>query len=154
MKKVLRNGYIRDGRSPLPGKEITSKIMSSIKAKNTLPELLFRKALFANGIRGYRCHYKKAVGKPDICFVNRKIAIFINGCFWHGCPKCKKKMPTTNSLFWETKINKNIERDQRKAQELTNAKWRVLIFWECEVKNNIKDCFREVKKTIEGNKCR
>jgi len=101
--------YIRDGRAPLPQNEITSRIMSSIKDKNTKPELIIRKALWEKGIRGYRLHWKKAPGKPDIAFPSKKVAIFVNGCYWHRCPHCKLSLPKTNSEFWKNKFQKNIE---------------------------------------------
>ena len=75
--------YIRDGRSPVPKKEATSKVMSANKGKDTNPELLLRKELWKNNIKGYRLHWKKVPGSPDIAFPKKKLAIFINGCFWH-----------------------------------------------------------------------
>lgn len=92
--------YIRDKRSPKPKNAAVSKVMSANKAKNTKPEMLFRKALWAEGIRGYRCNYKNAPGRPDIAFPKKKIAIFVNGCFWHGCPYCKMPLPKNNTEFW------------------------------------------------------
>lgn len=73
--------YIRDGRAPIPEKEATSHIMSSIKDRNTKPELILRKALWYNGVKGYRKHWKKVPGRPDIAFPGKKLAVFVNGCF-------------------------------------------------------------------------
>jgi len=130
--------YSIDKRSPTPVNEARSKIMSSIKSKNTKPELLLRKGLWNYGIRGYRLHWKKVPGKPDIVFVSKKIAIFVNGCFWHRCPNCNPSAPKHNSEFWATKFKKNIERDLSKSHELKNLGWKVMTIWECELKIDIK----------------
>ena len=135
MKKINKeNKYIRDGRAPIPEKEITSKIMSRIKGKDTKPELILRKALCKAGLRGYRLHYKKVPGRPDIAFVEKKIAIFVNGCFWHRCPYCNPPFPKTHQDFWHAKFKKNIERDKRKYKELEKLSWIVIVVWGCEVK--------------------
>ncbi|MBT6568273.1 MAG: hypothetical protein HON19_05160 [Flavobacteriales bacterium] len=83
---IKQKKYTRDGRAPIPDKEITSRLMSSIKDKNTKPELAIRKAMWNNGVKGYRLHWKKVPGKPDIAFPSKKVAIFVNRCYWHRCP--------------------------------------------------------------------
>ena len=144
MKKV----YIRDKRSPVPLNENVSRVMSSNKAKNTKPELKLRKALYADGIRGYRLNWKKVPGKPDIAFPGRKIGIFINGCYWHRCPYCELSLPKTNTDFWREKFKKNIKRDKKKEKELLDLGWTVLVFWECKIKTNIKDCINKIKVNL------
>ncbi|MGB8215001.1 MAG: very short patch repair endonuclease [Anaerolineales bacterium] len=141
----MNKKYIRDGRAPIPENEITSKVMSSIRAKNTKPELMLRKALFNNGLSGYRLHWKKAPGHPDISYPGKKLAIFVNGCFWHRCPYCNPPFPKTHREFWSEKFKKNVERDQRKIEELNNNGWKVLVFWECQVENDIQNCVEIVK---------
>jgi len=128
--------YIRDGRAPIPVKESTSRIMSSIKDRDTKPELILRKALWHNGIKGYRIHWKKVPGRPDIAFPGKKLAVFVNGCFWHRCPFCKPPMPKSHSDFWTNKFNKNIKRDQGKIDQLKKIGWETMIIWECQLKNN------------------
>lgn len=128
--------YIRDGRAPIPVKENTSRIMSSIGYKNTKPELLLRRALHKEGIKGYRLHLKNIPGKPDISFVKKKIAVFVNGCFWHRCPLCQPNIPKSNIEFWEQKFDSNIERDKKKKDELGALGWRVLTIWECQIKKD------------------
>ena len=140
--------YARDGRAPIPENENISKVMSANKAKNTNPELLFRKTLWNNGIKGYRLHWKNIPGRPDIAFVGKKIAIFINGCFWHRCPNCNPSMPKTNIEFWEDKFKKNIARDKKKKQELEDEGWKVIIIWECEIKNSIDKCLNKVNSLL------
>lgn len=129
--------YSRDERSPKPLNETVSKYMRSNKSKNTKPEILFRKALWNAGVRGYRLHWKKAPGKPDIAFPGKKIAIFLNGCFWHRCPKCNLSLPKNNRSFWEEKFSRNVERDQEKITALENENWTVITIWECELKEDI-----------------
>lgn len=91
--------YLRDGRAPIPDSEITSRVMSSNKGKNTKPEILMRDALRQIGIPGYRLHWKKAPGRPDIAYPGKKIAIFVHGCYWHRCPHCDLPLPKTNTEF-------------------------------------------------------
>lgn len=122
--------------------------MRSNKGKNTKPEIVFRKALWADGIRGYRLHWNKAPGKPDIAFPKRKIAIFINGCYWHRCPKCKLQLPKHNRDFWKTKFERNKERDSEKLLALAQDNWRVLVIWECELKKNLYEQILRVQALL------
>lgn len=142
--------YIRDGRAPIPDKEITSKIMSSIKSKNTKPEVTLRKHLWSNGIRGYRLHWKKVPGKPDIVFPGKHLAIFVNGCFWHRCPRCSPALPRSNSEFWRNKFDRNVIRDEIKRNELNKLGWKVMTIWECEIKNDLDAQVDKIKKELEG----
>ena len=113
------------------------KNMSRIHGKNTSPELKLRKMLWESGIRGYRVHYKLP-GKPDIVFTRKKIAVFVDGCFWHKCPVCFRP-PATNAEFWNEKLQKNVERDLKVTRELEELGWTVLRFWEHEVKKTPED---------------
>lgn len=143
--------YVRDKRSPKPSSRIASKMMSSIRAKNTKPEIVFRKLLWNNGIRGYRLHLKNITGRPDISFPGKKIAIFINGCYWHRCPKCNLSLPKSNTSFWEQKFKKNKLRDEIKEDALRNSGWEVFVFWECEIKENPYTLIEEVKSYMHRN---
>ncbi len=138
--------YCRDSRSPIPKNEQTSKTMSAIKAKNTKPELLLRKALWHSGVKGYRLHWKKVPGRPDIVFPGKKIAIFVNGCFWHRCPICNPSLPKTNVDFWADKFTKNVKRDKLKTQALEELGWIVLTIWECEIKKELDMQVERIKK--------
>lgn len=111
-----------------------SRCMSRIRGKNTKPELALRKALWAKGLR-YRIHYNLP-GRPDIVFPGKRVAVFVDGCFWHGCPE-HGVHPKTNASFWKQKIAGNIERDSRVTSELKSLGWVVLRFWEHEVNDNI-----------------
>ncbi len=94
--------------------EATRHVMQANKSKNTKPELKVRAALRAAGLPGYRLHWKAAPGKPDICYPGRKVAIFVNGCFWHRCPYCALSTPKTNVEFWTAKFERNRARDRHR----------------------------------------
>ena len=127
--------------------------MSQIKGKNTKPEELVRKYLFSQGF-GYRKNDKRLPGSPDIVLPKYKTVIFINGCFWHGHRDCKYFVwPKSNEEFWRNKIYSNIERDIRKTKQLTGLGWKVIIVWECELKNDkILDTLNQVIVKIKEDK--
>lgn len=115
-------------------KKTRSYNMSQIKGKNTRPELLVRKFLFANGFR-YRLHDKKLPGKPDIVLPKYKTVIFVNGCFWHGHENCKYfVVPKSRTEWWLNKINSNITNDIKKHSALLTQGWEIITIWECELK--------------------
>ena len=108
--------------------------MSRIKGKDTKPEMLVRKFLFAEGFR-YRLHDKKLPGKPDVILPKYKTVIFVNGCFWHGHQNCKYfVVPKTRTEWWLNKINTTIANDKKVTTALQNIDWKVIIVWECELK--------------------
>jgi len=112
-------------------KDKRSKIMRSIKSKDTKPELIVRKLLTQLGYR-YRLHRKDLPGKPDIAFISRKKAVFVHGCFWHGHLNCKiSHIP--ESEFWRNKLSKNQERDLKASSAMLESGWETLIVWECEL---------------------
>ena len=109
--------------------EKRSEMMSRIGGKNTKPEVLVRKALHAAGYR-FRLHRKDLPGTPDIVLPGRRLAIFVNGCFWHGHQDCRlAKVPSTRTEFWAEKLRRNRERDQQAIDELRAKNWRVLVVW-------------------------
>ena len=110
-------------------KEKRSRIMSAIRSKNTKPELALRSALWAEGLR-FRIHYGEE--KIDIAFPSKKLAIFVDGCFWHGCP-IHSHIPKTNQDYWRPKLKKNLERDAAKNERLKKIGWKVKRFWEHEL---------------------
>jgi DNA mismatch endonuclease (patch repair protein) len=138
--------FIRDRRSPTPSNVMTSRVMSHNKAKNTGPEIILRSALWTNGFRGYRLHWKKTPGSPDIVYTIKKVAIFVNGCFWHRCPYCKPHSPQTNTSFWNNKFVANAERDKRKTDQLIQLGWRVITIWECQVKKDLDEQLDKISK--------
>ena len=140
--------YLRDGRAPIPENEVTSKVMASNKDRNTKPEILFRKALWNHGIKGYRLHWKKAPGRPDICWPGKKVAVFVNGCYWHRCPYCDLPLPKSNTKWWKEKFEKNKLRDARKLQELQDMGWSTITIWECRIKQGVDGPIREVQNLL------
>ena len=112
--------------------------MSHISGKETKPEILVRKFLFANGFR-YRKNVKSLRGAPDIVLPKYKTAIFIHGCFWHGHEGCpKSKLPQTRRDFWGKKISENVKRDKKDIQLLQKEDWNIITIWQCEISNSQK----------------
>lgn len=129
--------------------EQRSRCMARIKGSDTKPELLLRKALWAKGLR-YRLKYKVRgrflEGRPDLVFPGRKLAVFVDGCFWHGCPKHATK-PKKNADFWAKKLDRNVERDKEVNEILRQQGWQVVRVWEHEVR---RDLSTVVKKIIHA----
>jgi len=100
--------------------------MSAIRSENTKPELALRKALWSQGLR-FRIYHGRE--KIDIAFPSKKLAVFVDGCFWHGCP-IHSHIPKSNQSYWRPKLRKNIERDKEKDERLRIAGWTVIRFWE------------------------
>lgn len=131
-------------------KKQRSYCMSRIRGKNTTPELLLRKALSGAEIRGYRLNYR-IFGTPDVAFPKKKVAIFIDGCFWHKCPKCFRK-PSSNRLYWTAKLKENVKRDKSVDSELKKTGWKVIRIWEHElqkekiIKHKILDKIKDGRK--------
>lgn len=109
--------------------------MSGIKAKDTKPEMIIRKALHAAGFR-YWLHVRDLPGKPDLVFPKYKAVIFVHGCFWHRHDCRYFKLPGTRTEFWRDKISANHNRDIRQQAQLRAAGWRVLVVWECVTRRN------------------
>jgi DNA mismatch endonuclease (patch repair protein) len=126
-----------------------SNQMRAIKSKNTTPEMILRKALFKRGLR-YRIHYKKLTGKPDIVLVKKKVVIFCDSEFWHGGQNWedKKNRIKANREYWIPKIEKNIERDKINNYELNRLGWKVLRYWEKDIKKNIEIIVAEIIKVL------
>ena len=124
--------------------------MAAIKSKNTKPEIAVRKLLHSLGYR-FRLHRKDLPGSPDIVLPKYKTVIFVHGCFWHRHKNCKyATSPKTREEFWENKFKQNVERDKNNFKELKNLNWKVLVLWECEVKN-IQNISVEIIETLNNN---
>ena len=120
--------------------------MSRIKSKNTKPELLVKKYLYAKGVR-YKSSKRKLIGNPDLVIKKYKLALFVHGCFWHAHKNCKHfRYPKSNIDFWKNKIEGNIKRDEKVLNELSRLSFLIFTIWECEVKNYN---FRTLDKFIE-----
>ena len=121
--------------------------MSKISGQETKPEIIVRKFLFSNGFR-YRKNVKTLPGKPDIVLPKFKTVIFVHGCFWHGHTCKAGKLPETRKEFWTNKISDTIERDKRNINELSNMGWKVIVVWQCKLKNK-EEKDRRLHKLIE-----
>ena len=129
--------------------EQRSKLMSKIKSRNTKPEILLRKALWKEGIR-YRVSNKKIIGKPDISIKKHKLAIFVDGEFWHGYNWSEKKQKIkSNREYWIKKIEGNIARDKKNNQKLKEKGWIVIRYWEKQIRNSLSDCVEQIKLEIK-----
>lgn len=125
------------------------EIMSHIKSQNTSIELLVRQQLFASGLR-YRINYKQLPGKPDIVFTKKKVAIFINGCFWHGHNiGCRySHVSQSRTEYWTEKINRTKVRDKQHIDDLEASGWHVLIVWECEIRKDLSLVIEKITKYL------
>jgi DNA mismatch endonuclease (patch repair protein) len=140
--------YLRDGRAPVPVDERISVTMSRIRAQNTGPERMLRKALRTEGLTGYRLHVARLPARPDIAFIGRRVAVLVHGCFWHGCPFCKPTRPRSNRTFWDAKLAANQERDLRKQEALEALGWSVVVCWECRIRENAAREALRVKRAL------
>ena len=129
--------------------EQRSRNMSAIKSKNTKPEIKVRKVLHSMGYR-FRLHSKNLPGSPDIVLLKYKTVIFVHGCFWHRHQNCKyASTPKTRQEFWNKKFNENINRDKINQENLSSKGWKIIIIWECEIRNkkiNLEQIFKKVIK--------
>jgi DNA mismatch endonuclease (patch repair protein) len=142
LREKLENGRF-DKVAPL-----RSRMMGAVKGKgNRSTELKFCFALCNAGISGWQRH-EKLIGNPDILFPFYKVVIFLDGCFWHGCPLCGH-IPKTNYSYWKTKIERNKERDQHKTAALKDLGYFVIRFWEHELHRDLTACMDAVKESLE-----
>ena len=128
--------------------EVRSRVMARVKGKDTGPELALRRALYALGLRGWRCHRKNLPGKPDLAFGRAKLAVFVDGAFWHGHPD--KYWKGRSGPYWDQKIARNQARDRRNDEELEAIGWRVLRLWDFEVERGPLDAAERVVKALES----
>jgi DNA mismatch endonuclease (patch repair protein) len=105
--------------------------MAAVRSADTAPEMRLRQALYAAGVRGWRCHYRRAPGKPDLAWPALRVAVFVDGAFWHGHPSRHK--PGRSGSYWDEKIARNVERDRQVDAELESRGWAVVRVWDFEV---------------------
>jgi DNA mismatch endonuclease (patch repair protein) len=122
--------------------------MSSIRSADTGPERLLRSALWHHGIRGFRCHWPGPGGRIDVAFTRWKVAVFVDGSFWHGHPS--KWQPGRWNGYWDEKIKRNIARDTRQNRALADSGWRVLRFWDFDVEHDPSDLAKIVRHELEA----
>lgn len=123
------------------------RTMQAVKSKGTGLEKRLFAMLAGMGIGGWKKNVKNITGRPDVAFLNQKIAIFVDGCFWHGCPHCRRKLPETNHEYWERKIKRNVELAESYNEQLSRDGWTVIRIWEHEIKDiaTLKPRLKELK---------
>ena len=115
--------------------EVRSRIMASVRSKDTKPEMKVRRLLHGLGYR-YRLHRSDLPGRPDLVFPSRRKIVFVNGCFWHNHADCvRASVPTTNRDFWRAKLSRNRERDESNVALLKESGWAVTTVWECQLED-------------------
>jgi DNA mismatch endonuclease (patch repair protein) len=127
-----------------------SEQMSRIRGRNTGPERWLRSLLWARGFR-YRLHGAGLPGRPDLVFIGRRTAVFVDGCFWHGCPDHYVR-PRTRTVFWAAKLQENVKRDQTQCQQLASMGWRVVRLWEHEVFATPQKALADVLRALHGRR--
>jgi DNA mismatch endonuclease (patch repair protein) len=129
-------------------KETRSRVMARIRSKDTKPELALRRALWAAGVRGWRLHPRTVPGRPDLAFGSRRVAVFVDGRFWHGHPDYFT--PGKSGAYWDTKIDRNIARDRKADAELSAIGWHVLRLWDYEVLRDPVGSASRVKAALDA----
>ena len=135
---------------------VVSEVMRRVRYRHTSPEVILRKALWARGLR-YRLHDTRLPGKPDIVFPARRVAVFVDGDFWHGNQWRLRKLPslahqfreTPTAPYWVSKISRNIERDADADRKLAKMGWMVVRCWESQVKKDLQQCIERVERAIK-----
>lgn len=128
-------------------REKRSQIMRAIRSKDAKIEIALRKELWKRGLR-YRKHFSGLMGKPDIVFVKDKIAIFIDSCFWHGCPyHCR--MPHSSRAYWNSKIKRNKKRDKEVNKWYKANRWKIFRFWEHTISGDIRKCVKKIMNAFK-----
>ncbi len=120
--------------------------MKAVRRRDTGPELALRRALYAAGVRGWRCDYRKAAGRPDIAWPRRRLAVFVDGAFWHGHPS--RHRPGRSGKYWDEKIERNVKRDRTVDAALLNEGWTVVRVWDFEVKRDLEGVVRKIMDAL------
>ena len=128
--------------------KVRSYNMSRIRSINSKPELKLRKELWQHSIRGYRLHQKIA-GRPDLVFTKSKLAVFVDGCFWHHCPTCFVR-PKSNNEYWDAKITRNVNRDVEVVRLLSDEGYRVIRLWEHDVLKSTGYCVDLISRALQS----
>ena len=140
----------RDQNKPMADnwdKEKRSRLMRRVRTANTAPELALRKALWSADVRGWRLHSKDVPGRPDLTWKGLKVAVFVDGAFWHGHPEHYRGQ---SGPFWDAKIARNRARDARVNEELAAKGWTVLRLWDFEIEHDAEGCAQRVAAVLAG----
>jgi DNA mismatch endonuclease, patch repair protein len=127
-----------------------SDIMSTVRSRDTRPEMVVRKRLHARGFR-FRLHRSDLPGSPDLVLPRYRAAVFVHGCFWHRHPGCRRAtLPSTRSEWWQSKLSKNVERDKKAIARLRDMGWNVHVLWECEIRRDVEALVRALASRLNS----
>lgn len=121
--------------------------MAAVAGRNTAPEVRLRRALYAAGVRGWRCHYRRAAGTPDLAWPGLRVAVFVDGAFWHGHPS--RYRPGRSGAYWDDKIARNVERDRRVDEELEAMGWLVMRIWDFDIRRHLETVVERVAELVK-----
>src|SRR2546425_2781297 len=138
------------GPPPPPTSPATSRSMKSNRGRDTGPELRLRKALWNEGLRGFRKNFRGAPGRPDIAYPSARVAVMVYGDFWHRCPRHRLPLPKAHRDFWRRKFALSKRRDSRKRAALHREGWIVVEVWECEVREALFECVAKVASAVRA----
>jgi DNA mismatch endonuclease (patch repair protein) len=127
-------------------REKRRQIMQAVRSENTSAELALRSALFAAGVRGWRCHYRSATGTPDLAWPALRVAVFVDGAFWHGHPS--RHRPGRSGTYWDEKIAANVARDRRADRALEADDWKIVRVWDFEIRHDLPDVLARIAATL------
>lgn len=127
---------------------VRSAIMAKVRSKgNRTTERRLRALLVGAGVRGWRTNVRTIAGTPDVAFERKRLAVFVDGCFWHGCPKCYRR-PKSKRKFWDAKVAQNRVRDRRVTRQLKKEGWSVIRLYECKVGANLRNLLGRIRNQL------
>jgi DNA mismatch endonuclease (patch repair protein) len=121
--------------------------MAAVPSERTSLEQRLASAMWAVGVRGWRRRTRVEASRPDFVFTRQRVAVFADGCFWHGCPHCARR-PTANADYWHRKLDRNLERDSEQSKRLKAAGWTVVRFWGHEIQRDPSGCAQRVAMAL------
>jgi DNA mismatch endonuclease (patch repair protein) len=131
-------------------RETRSRVMAQVRSqRNRSTEWRLRGALVRAGVRGWKLNAPDILGKPDFAFEKQRLALFIDGCYWHGCPKCYRR-PSSNTEYWDAKVARNRQRDARTTAQLKREGWRVMRIWEHQL-SALDAVLRKIERALRGS---
>ena len=139
-----------DPRNPAPSSVATRNVMRANRGHDTGLERKVALALRERGLRGFRTDWRTPFARADLAVPSARLAVFVHGCFWHGCRLCQTRRPRANRAFWEAKFRRNRERDATVRSALRRAGWKVVELRECQVKRNPARQMRRIERALAG----
>ena len=135
--------------SPTASTESTRASMRGNRSKGTTAEIKLATILDSRGLTGYSANDSEIPGTPDFAFRDERVAVFVNGCYWHRCPYCKPNFPKSNPEYWSAKFERNRRRDAQNRSALRSMGWKPLVVWECKLKKNPERVGKHIQRVLE-----